>query len=207
MTVSLILGHPNHSSFNHAIALSVREALEKNNIRVHYHDLYEEGFDPLLPAHEIPKDGDVDNSILNYCDELVQADGIVIVHPNWWGQPPAILKGWIDRVFRPGVAYEFVGPDQGDGVPLGLLKARAALVINTSDTYFDREMAEFGDPLEILWKKCIFGLCGVNRVFRTTFSPVVTSSMSQRKAWLGSAKEMTYNFIRTIETNHKEIIQ
>jgi NAD(P)H dehydrogenase (quinone) len=43
-----------------------------------------------------------------HCDELQAADGIVVVHPNWWGQPPAVLKGWIDRVIRPGIAYRFV---------------------------------------------------------------------------------------------------
>jgi len=46
-----------------------------------------------------------------------EASGIVIVHPNWWGQPPAILKGWVDRVLRPGVAYEFTEGDQGKVSP------------------------------------------------------------------------------------------
>ena len=42
-----------------------------------------------------------------HCGERSAADGYVIVHPNWWAMPPAILKGWIDRVLRQGVAYEF----------------------------------------------------------------------------------------------------
>ena len=53
-------------------------------------------------------------------------------------QPPAILKGWIDRVMRPGVAYEFLEGGSGKGVPNGLLKAKAALVFNTSNTPEDR---------------------------------------------------------------------
>ena len=62
--------------------------------------------------------------------EIRQADGIIIIHPNWWGQPPAILKGLIDRVIRPGIAYEFLEGDSGEGVgvPKGLLKAKAALL-------------------------------------------------------------------------------
>ena len=55
-------------------------------------------------------------------------------------QPPAILKGWIDRVMRPGVAYEFLEGDSGEGVPNGLLKAKTALVFNTSNTPEDREL-------------------------------------------------------------------
>ncbi len=66
--------------------------------------------------------------------------------------PPAILKGWVDRVIRPGVAYEFLEGDGGEGVPCGLLRARAVLVFNTGNTYLEREMKIFGDPLETIWK-------------------------------------------------------
>ena len=122
--------------------------------------------------------------IEKHCRELRAADGIVIVHPNWWGQPPAILKGWIDRVLRPGVAYRFEEGDSGEGVPVGLLKASAALILNTSNTPDEREHAVFGDPLEALWKRCIFGLCGVRTVRRRMFSVVVTSTPEQRHRWL-----------------------
>ena len=116
--------------------------------------------------------------------ELENADGIVIVHPNWWGMPPAVLKGWIDRVFRPGRAYEFVDGDNGEGVPRGLLKARAAVVFNTTNTYPEREQTVFGDPLERIWKDCIFGLCGVDVVHRRCFGVVAVSSPEQRARWL-----------------------
>jgi len=53
------------------------------------------------------KDAALPDAIKQHCEEIALVDGIVIVHPNWWGQPPAILKGWVDRVIRPGVAYEF----------------------------------------------------------------------------------------------------
>jgi putative NADPH-quinone reductase len=107
-----------------------------------------------------------------------------VIHPNWWGQPPAILKGWIDRVIRPGWAYEFVEGDQGEGVPVGLLKAKAALIFNTSNTPTEREMRIFGDPLETIWKNAVFGLCGVATVHREMFTVVVTSTPEQRQAWL-----------------------
>lgn len=106
------------------------------------------------------------------------------MHPNWWGQPPAILKGWIDRVIRPGVACRFQQGDGGESVPIGLLKAKVTLVFNTSNTPAAREQAVFGDPLETLWKNCVFGLCGVKRFERRTFSIVVTSSAEQRREWL-----------------------
>ncbi len=184
MQVSLILAHPDKASFNHAIAGAVVDRLRRNGHRVAFHDLYTEGFDPALEACEIPRDGTVPPSIRQQCEEIGRADGIVIVHPNWWGQPPAVMKGWIDRVLRPGVAYEFVEGDSGEGVPVGLLKAKAALVFNTSNTPPEREQQAFGDPLESTWRRCIFGLCGVTNVHRETFSVVVTSTMEQRQAWL-----------------------
>lgn len=189
MRISIILGHPNPGSFNHAIADTASHALCEAGHAVILHDLSEEGFDPILPAAEIPRDADLDPVIERHCREIADADGIIVVHPNWWGQPPAILKGWVDRVLRPGVAYRFSEGDAGEGVPEGLLSARAAIVFNTSNTQKEREMAVFGDPLEALWKRCIFGLCGVERVERKVFSVVVTSTQKERQDWLAEVRE------------------
>jgi putative NADPH-quinone reductase len=190
MKISVILGHPDKESFNHAIAATVVGTLQNSGHAVYFHDLYAERFDPLLPAGEIPKNALLDAAIENHCAEIAAADGIVVIHPNWWGQPPAILKGWVDRVIRPGVAYEFVDADSGEGVPRGLLHARTALVFNTSNTNKEREQEVFGDPLETIWKNCIFGLCGVENVCRRTFGIIVTSTPEQRKEWLVEVEEM-----------------
>ncbi len=180
----MIVAHPDKGSFNHAIAAACASALARNGHEVIMHDLYGERFDPILPRDEFPKDAVLPPEIRRHCEELAQADGIVIVHPNWWGQPPAILKGWVDRVIRPGVAYEFLEGDSGEGAPRGLLKAGCALIFNTSNTEAAREQAVFGDPLEAIWKDCIFGLCGVPTVHRRMFGIVVTSTRTQRKGWL-----------------------
>jgi len=190
MDILVVLGHPRPGSFNHAIADAVLSALRDAGHRPLFHDLFRDGFDPALPAKEMLEQGPVPETIALHCRELAAADGIVIVHPNWWGQPPAVLKGWIDRVFRPGVAYRFVGEDGGEGVPVGLLRARRALVLNTSNTDEPREQEVFGDPLDRIWRHCIFGLCGVRDVRRQTFGIVVTSTLEQRRAWLQEACEL-----------------
>jgi NAD(P)H dehydrogenase (quinone) len=184
MKISLILGHPSKDSFNHAIALRAVQTLKDNRHHVNFHDLYEERFDPVLSLQEIPRHAVLNKTIAAFCKEIADADGIIIVHPNWWGQPPAILKGWVDRVLRPDVAYEFIEGDSGEGVPHGLLKAGSAIVFNTSNTPSNREQAVFGDPLETIWKNCIFKLCGIANVSRRTFSVMVTSTPSRREAWL-----------------------
>ncbi len=188
MNISVILAHPDGRSFNHAIARAAVETLEENGHRVFFHDLYQERFDPLLFASEIPREADLPRDVARHCAEIAQADGIVTVHPNWWGQPPAILKGWVDRVIRPGVAYEFLEGDSGEGVPRGLLKARTAAVFNTSNTEAGRERQVFGDPLETIWKNCIFGLCGVTDFHRRMFTIVVTSTEAQRRQWLDEVR-------------------
>ena len=190
MKISVILAHPDPNSFNQAIAGAAVEQLERNGHRVFFHDLYAENFDPLLPASEILTNAALPQAIEDHCQEIAEAEGIVIIHPNWWGQPPAILKGWIDRVIRPGVAYEFVEGDSGEGVPRGLLQAQAALVLNTSNTEPEREKEVFGDPLETIWKNCVFGLCGVPAFFRRTFCVMITSSEGQRKRWLDEVRTM-----------------
>jgi NAD(P)H dehydrogenase (quinone) len=189
MQISVILAHPTAGSFNHAIALKAVRALKRNGHDVFFHDLYQERFDPILTGGEIPQEGTLPPEIGRYCLEITESDGIVIIHPNWWGQPPAILKGWIDRVIRPGIAYEFLEGDEGEGVPKGLLKARAALVFNTSNTPAEREQRVFGDPLESLWKNCIFGLCGIENVYRKMFCVIVTSSAGERTRWLEEVED------------------
>jgi NAD(P)H dehydrogenase (quinone) len=190
MKISIVLAHPNPGSFNHAIAHAAAEALRRNRHAVSLHDLCQEQFDPVLPAAELSGTATLPPGLAPHCEEIAGAEGIVIVHPNWWGMPPAILKGWIDRVLRPEVAYRFVANDQGEGVPVGLLKARAAIVFNTANTPDDREREVFGDPLEALWKKCVFNLCGVKQVQRRTFTVVITSTPEQRARWLDEVRQI-----------------
>jgi len=188
--IFILLAHPDPKSFNHAIALEAKKTLERNGHEVFFHDLYAEHFDPNLPASELLRLSE-SPLIKKHYEEITAAEGLIIVHPNWWGQPPAILKGWVDRILRAGIAYKFVANDKGEGVPVGLLKAKTALVFNTANTPEERERDVFGDPLELIWKRCIFGLCGIKDVRRRTFTVVVTSTVEQRTKWLEEVRLVT----------------
>ncbi|BBD07698.1 NAD(P)H-dependent oxidoreductase [Desulfovibrio ferrophilus] len=189
MNILVILGHPEQGSLNHAIAEQTVTTLHELGHQVVFHDLCREGFDPGLPGMEISRDAKLPPEIQQHCNELADADGIVIIHPNWWGMPPAILKGWVDRIMRVDVAYRFVGEDGGEGVPEGLLKADRALVFNTSNTATEREQNIFGDPLERIWKDCIFDLCGVREFHRRMFNIVCLSSQQKRESWLSEVRD------------------
>ena len=190
MEISVILAHPERHSFNHAIAQAACRTLKRGGHTIRFHDLYEEGFDPLLSSAELDEQTLPPSDLALYCDELRRSEGLVIVHPNWWGQPPAAMKGWIDRALRPGVAYKFEEGDGGEGVPVGLLRVRTAVILNTSNTPPERELDVFGDPLDNLWKRCILDFCGVKNVVRENFSVVITSTPEQRAAWLRQVEQV-----------------
>jgi NAD(P)H dehydrogenase (quinone) len=185
MNVFVVIGHQHQGSFCHAIAAAAVEELNAVGHTVVYHDLYAEKFDPILPHEEIPRDADLDPVVARHCRELAAADGYLVVHPNWWAMPPAILKGWLDRVWRQGVVYRF-GPN---GVET-LLTGRRAVVFTTSNTPRDDELRLYGDPLENLWKTCVFGMCGVEDFLRRNFESIVMSTPEQRAEWLAEVRRI-----------------
>ena len=193
MKISVILGHPYEKSFNHAIAEAVIATLKENKHEVYYHDLYAENFNPVIPKQELIEQS-ADPLVIKHMKEITEVDGIIIIHPNWWGEPPAILKGWVDRVLRQNVAYTFEDGDNGGGLPIGLLKAKVGLIFNTSNTEEKRELAVFGDPLQNIWKSCIFDFCGVKTFDRIMFRIIADSTEEERKQWLCEAKELVNKY-------------
>jgi putative NADPH-quinone reductase len=194
MRILSLLAHPRESSFCHAISGRARKTLSDAGHEVIHHDLYAEGFDPCLKAEEAYTVGDTFEAALSRAEDpivrrhradIAGAEGLLVVHPNWWGKPPAILSGWMDRVLVPGVAYRL---RTADGLPEGLLAVRAALILNTSDTPAQREENELGDPLEAIWGRCVLPYCGVKAYRRHIFRPVVGSSDDERARWLAEAE-------------------
>ncbi|MFG2989170.1 NAD(P)H-dependent oxidoreductase [Streptomyces sp. NPDC048257] len=189
MQIGVYLAHPRPGSFNHAVFDAVVDGLRGRGCRVIAHDLCAEQFPALLSAEET---GTVDSAppahdaqVALHQRELATLDAMVFVHPNWWGMPPAVLAGWVQRVLAPGVAYKL---GTADGEPAPLLKATRALVLNTSDTPLDREEAEFGDPLQRIWAACVLPYAGITDVRRTVFRTVTDSSDEERAAWLDQAR-------------------
>ena len=189
MKILVVIGHQRQGSFNHAILATALEELSAVGHEVVTHDLYAEGFDSLLPDEEIAPDAELPEIIAQHVAELDAADGVIVIHPNWWAQPPAILKGWLDRVLRVQHGYKF-GPN---GVE-GLYGDKTAVVLTTSNTPREAELELYGDPLEILWKKCVFGFCGVpeENFERRNFESVIMSTPEERAGWLDTVREIVH---------------
>ena len=176
----LVLCHPMIGSFNHAIAERALDTLKAMEHNLHFHDLYQEGFDPVLPAHEVRRGYSFDEQVQRCTSQLERSDGLVLIHPDWWNQPPALLKGWVDRVFRPGVAYEFDAPDFMKKEKIALLAKKAALVFATTDALD----ADEASRLPALWVDGVFGYCGIKRAEVHILYDLHRQQLKQRLAWL-----------------------
>lgn len=184
---SVILAHPRSGSLNHALADAAARGLRAAGFDVRLHDLYAEGFAPALQADEVESTLFADELAARHAAEIVRARRIVVVHPSWFFQVPAMLKGWVDRVLREGVAFR-----RGDrGGVEGLLAAERALVVTTANAPWAYEEGVLGDPLGTFWDRCVFTPAGVRRVDRFVFTPVRESTPEQRRAWLERVEQVT----------------
>jgi putative NADPH-quinone reductase len=195
----IILCHPDAQSFNHALAEVCATALKIAGFSVTLKDLYAEAFDPVITKEEVRGERTNDLKVLEHIALLKSSDVLVVIHPNCWGSPPAMMKGWMDRVFALNSAYSFEKEtDQGD-TPKGLLTIKTAIVFNTSNTTAERERDHFGDPLERIWKDCVLQYCGVPSVIRRVFRVIATSSLAQRRLWLEEAQDVV---VQSVSMNH-----
>lgn len=184
--VLTVVGSPSPRSFAHALAEEVTRALTAGGATARVHDLYAEGFPPVAPLAETRTTGDEvrsDDLVQEHRRDLQAADVLVVAHPNWWGKPPAIMAGWIDRVVVPGVAYRL---PTGDGLPVPLLSLQRVVVLNTGDTPAEREAEVFGDPLDLIWRRCVGTYLGAP-VARLLAGPVSSATPAQRAQWLSDA--------------------
>lgn len=186
MSVLLVVGHPDSRSFNHAAAERIATTLSDEGIDVRYHDLYRERFEPVLEHAEIRRRFSFDDTFSAYAREIRDARGIVLVYPDWWGMPPAILKGWIDRVFRPGIAFEFEGDEFMPKHRVPLLSGKRALVCSTTDETNPLSQT----AIQSVWRDRVFNYVGIDAVEFKTLYNVRESTGRQRKLWLTELDEV-----------------
>ncbi len=194
MNVLVIFAHPYNKSLNFAIYQRALTSLKENGHSTITHDLYAENFDPILKGFEAASDGPpTDKVIIEHAKHLVWADGIVIIHPIWWGQMSAILKGWVDRVIKNGIAFKFVEDEEGNEKRVQLVKLKKALVINTANSSKKKEKEILANALENLWQKSVFSFLKVKDFNRKVFRVVSESTYEERVSWL----DETQIFINT----------
>lgn len=133
----IIYAHPNKHGHCGYILNMVTEKLNKAKIDFEILDLYEMNYDPILKQEEHYTSGNYKISEANKIiqEKIKNTDKFIFIYPTWWQNMPAILKGFLDRVFTPKFAYEFVNK-----LPKKLLKGKALIFTTTGGprifTYF-----------------------------------------------------------------------
>jgi NAD(P)H dehydrogenase (quinone) len=124
----IIYAHPNSGSLNHFFKNTIIESLEKSGQQIVVRDLNEINFNPVLSLQDMQgqRIGQVADDVKIEQDFISWADQIIFIYPIWWTGMPAIMKGYIDRVFSYGFAYRY---DQG--IQKGLLTGKQTIIINS----------------------------------------------------------------------------
>ena len=165
MRLLLVVAHPLPESYTFAIANAARDVLIAHGHEIDWLDLYAEDFDPRLNEPERRSYfGDFDrSSVSDLTDRLVAAEGLLLVFPQWWFGFPAILKGWFDRVFAPGIAFDH-GPNGGLLPRLTHIQLLYALTTTGSPWWVVKLV--MGDPVRRLLRRGIATMCGKQVRFR-----------------------------------------
>ncbi|MEN3028436.1 MAG: NAD(P)H-dependent oxidoreductase [Aquificaceae bacterium] len=185
--VTLIYAHPNPKSFNHSIKEEVIEVLRSKGRHYELRDLYALGFNPVLSASDFETflSGGVPEDIKREQDIIKASELLLFIYPIWWTGMPAILKGYIDRVFSYGFAYEEKG-----GELVGLLSDKRAVVINTlGASALDYGPSGMEDCLRKTTDTGIFKFCGIEVVEHIFLYAVPYVSEEERKNMLNQVRK------------------
>lgn len=159
MKYLIIYAHPNESSLNNHLLKNVIHGLQKEQQEIEIRDLYKIQFNPVLSFADMEgqRMGKVDAAVQREQEYISWADHLVFIYPIWWTGMPAIMKGYIDRVFSYGFAYRY---DQG--VQKGLLTGKMATIINTQGkSKAEYESIGMDKALSLTSDKGVFAYCGL----------------------------------------------
>ncbi|MFH6945776.1 NAD(P)H-dependent oxidoreductase [Flavobacterium sp. FlaQc-50] len=178
--ILIINGHPNSKSFNFAIADAYEKGALQSKASVETITIADLKFNPNL-QFGYQKRTELEPDLLEAWKKIQKADHLVWVHPVWWGGLPAITKGFIDRLFLPGMAFQYkensVWWDK-------LLKGKTAHIITTLDQPGWYYRLFYGRPSVNQLKKSTLEFCGVKPVKVTYIGIVKSANELQRAKWL-----------------------
>lgn len=187
--ILIINGHPNKESYCNEIAVRYKSGAAKKGAEVRVLNLYDLDFDLVL-RYGYQKRTELEPDLILAQKQIKEADHLVFVYPTWWGTPPALLKGFIDRVFLPKFAFAYrdksVFWDK-------LLKGKSARIITTMDTPKWYYSLIYKKPGHNAMKKGVLNFCGVKPVKVTAFSPIKNSSLEKRENWLDKVEKLGMN--------------
>ncbi|MGE5356447.1 MAG: NAD(P)H-dependent oxidoreductase [Deltaproteobacteria bacterium] len=179
-------GHPNKDGFCNDIAIRYRNGALSTGAQCEIINIIDLNFDPVL-KFGYGKETELEPDLVTVQLKIKEADHLVFVYPNWWATFPALLKGFIDRVFLPGFAFKY-----RENSPMWdkLLKGKSARMIVTMDSpkwYYYLFLHNAGHNA---MKKGILEFCGISPVRISSFNQMRTAGEQKRQKWLAEVEEL-----------------
>ena len=182
LNVLIVNGHPRKNSLSEAFARAFYLGVSGQKIPCKLLNLYELSFN-LNVIHHSPKKQLTEDVDIPKAQELISwANHIVFIYPTWWGTVPALLKGFIDRSFTEGFAFQEI--EGGTGYA-PLFKGKTAQLITTMDTPYLVYSVLYRAPGNNMLSKATLGFCGFHISKITAFNPVRGSNAATRDKWIG----------------------
>ncbi|MFS4470999.1 NAD(P)H-dependent oxidoreductase [Chryseobacterium sp. T20] len=184
----IIYAHPNENSLNHHLLNTVVETLQSRNEEIIVRDLYKIGFDPILSLNDMQgqRMGTISDDVKTEQDHISWAEQITFIYPIWWTGLPAMMKGYIDRVFSYGFAYRY---DQG--IQKGLLKGKKTIIINThGKSHEEYEKMGMDKALTLTSDNGIFIYSGLEIIRHLFFDKADKASPEDLEIWKDQIKNL-----------------
>ena len=189
MRILLVLAHPKPDSFNAALCAALCEGLRAAGHETDIADLYAEGFDPVLrgPEHDTLGNAYPLPDVASYQERILRAQALAFIFPIWWFGAPAILKGFIERVFQEGFAFRF----KAGGSVQGLLTQEKALVISTAGARSSLyRLHHLNRPLAKTFGEWTLKLCGIRSIRHVVLADVRTAGVATRLRYLQRVRKL-----------------
>lgn len=184
--ILIIDGHPNKDSLNFALAESYMKGAKSRNPQVKKIRIADLKFNPNL-EYGYQKRTELEADLLKAFELIKWADHLVWIYPVWWGGFPAIMKGFIDRLFLPGFTYQ---PIEDSLQWKKLLKGKTARIITTLDQPAWYYNLIYNAPSTNQLKKSVLGFCGVNPIKVTYVGIIKSSDQRKREKWLAEIEKL-----------------
>ena len=184
--ILILNGHPDCESFCTNLALGYQRGAVSTKAECKLVNLIDLNFDLNL-QHGYRKRTELEPDLLKIQQDIQDADHLVFVYPTWWGTYPALLKGFIDRVFLPNFAFKY-----RDNSILWdkLLKGKSARLIVTMDTPRWYYSLVYKNPGHNSMKKGVLEFCGIKPVGITVFGPIKSSDDQRRQGWIRKIEKL-----------------
>lgn len=180
MNILIINGNPKENSYSDALAEAYRQGAQQDHTTVEVLHLRDLVFDLNLPFGNATK-RNLEEDLNSAIEKIEWCNHMVWVYPLWWSGYPAVMKGFIDRTFLPGVAYQYHGKKN---FPEQLFKGKTARIICTADSPNWYNQLFLGSPSTRQLKKATLAFCGIKPTRTTFIGPIRHSTVAFREKWL-----------------------